>query len=98
MIYRLQKKFIAVSALSILAAVVLVLGLVSLLNLTSMNRNLDILADSIYEGNGRFPDRFKEEHPPKRSCPTKTSPLNLSIPKHRLPHATSAYGLTSMET
>ena len=69
MIYRLQKRFVLICTLSVLAVIVLVFALMTAFNISSMNRNLDILADSVSEGGGRFPDRFKEERPPKKEFP-----------------------------
>lgn len=66
MIYKLQKKFIIISTVSILAVVIIVFGLITAFSVSSMNRNLDVLADSISEGGGRFPDRFAEGRPPKK--------------------------------
>ncbi|MBQ8309913.1 MAG: HAMP domain-containing histidine kinase [Clostridia bacterium] len=58
MIYRLQKKFILISALSILIVITLIFCLMTLLNVSSMNRTLDTLADSVSRGGGKFPDSF----------------------------------------
>ncbi len=65
MIYRLQRKFIFISTVSVLSVIVLVFGTLFALNVSSMNRNLDILADTVSEGGGRFPDRFHDVPPPK---------------------------------
>lgn len=65
MIYRLQRKFILISTVSVLAVIVLVFGTLLALNVSSMNQNLDILADTVSEGGGRFPDRFHDVPPPK---------------------------------
>lgn len=58
MIYRLQRKFILISAISILIVVALIFCLMTILNISSMNRTLDSLADSVSKGGGRFPDSF----------------------------------------
>ena len=50
MIYRLQKKFILISTVAVLSVVALVFGIILVLNVSSMNRNIDILADRVSEG------------------------------------------------
>ena len=61
MIYKLQRRFILISTISVLAVVVLMFGVILALNISSMNRNVDILADRISEGGGRFPKNFNED-------------------------------------
>ena len=56
MIYRLQRRFILISAISIFLVIVIVFAAISLFNISSTNKNMDILADSVSEGGGRFPD------------------------------------------
>ena len=70
MIYRLQRNFILVCTVSVLTVIAFVFALLSLFNISSMNRNLDILADNVFEGGGRFPDRFHETPPPHREEPS----------------------------
>lgn len=60
MIYKLQRKFILICTASVFAVVALVFGFIIILNISSMNRNIDILADRLSEGGGKFPDSFKE--------------------------------------
>ena len=55
MIYRLQRRFILISAISVFAVIVLVFAAILLFNISSTNRNMDILADSVSAGGGRFP-------------------------------------------
>ena len=55
MIYRLQRKFIRICTVSILGVVLLVFAAILLFNITSTNQTMDILADSVSEGGGRFP-------------------------------------------
>ena len=66
MIYRLQRKFIFISAVSVLSVIALVFVMIFVLNVSSMNKNLDLLADTVSEGGGRFPDRFHETPPPQK--------------------------------
>lgn len=61
MIYRLQKKFILISISSILAVIAIIFGVIFILNISTMNRNMDMLADRVSEGGGRFPGSFEEK-------------------------------------
>ena len=60
MIYRLQRKFIFICTVSVLSVVALVFFIILGLNISTMNRNMDVLADSLSEGGGRFPPSFEE--------------------------------------
>ena len=60
-----------ISTLSVLLVVTLIFGVMLTLNISSMNRNMDILADKVSEGGGRFPDSFAE-----KPFPDKTPPRN----------------------
>lgn len=53
MIYRLQRKFILISTVAVLSVVALVFGVILALNISSTNRNMDMLADRVSEGGGR---------------------------------------------
>ena len=70
MIYRLQKKFILICTMSVLTVIALVFGIILILNVSSMNRNMDMLADRVSEGGGRFPGSM-EEKPPHGKEPPK---------------------------
>lgn len=74
MIYKLQKKFILISTVAVFSVVALVFGVILVLNLSSMNRNMDILADRVSEGGGRFPDSLEEKPPIDHKIPPKTEP------------------------
>ena len=63
MIYRLQKRFILICTVSVLTVIALVFGVILVLNISSMNRNMDMLADRVSEGGGRFPGSMQEMHP-----------------------------------
>ena len=56
MIYRLQRRFIFISAISIFSVIVIVFAAIAVFNISSINNNMDILADSVSEGGGKFPD------------------------------------------
>ena len=74
MIYRLRRKFIIISTVSVLAVVALVFGVILTLNLSTMNRNMDLLADRVSEGGGRFPDTFDQKLPIDNKVPPKKEP------------------------
>ncbi len=63
MIYRLQRRFILICAVSVLLVVVLIFVLIAVFQISSMNRALDTLTDSLSAGNGRFPDSFGDRIP-----------------------------------
>ena len=65
MIYRLQRRFITVSAVSLVAVVLIVFALMTVFNVTSSNRRLDVLADRVSMGGGRFPEWENDAPPPK---------------------------------
>ena len=67
MIYRLQKKFILICTVSVLAVVALVFAAFLVLNISTMNRNMDILAERVSDGGGRFPDYFDEKPVPDKN-------------------------------
>ena len=73
MIYRLRRKFILICTLSVLLVVGLVFGVILVLNVSSMNRNMDMLAERVSEGGGRFPGSF-DELPPPEKIPPKNEP------------------------
>jgi signal transduction histidine kinase len=64
MIYKLRKKFILISTVAVLSVVALVFGVLLVLNISSTNRNMDMLADRVSEGGGRFPSSFAEKPRP----------------------------------
>ena len=73
MIYRLQKRFILICTVSVLTVIALVFGVILILNISSMNRNMDMLADRVSEGGGRFPGSF-DEPPPFDKMPPRNEP------------------------
>ena len=60
MIYRLQRRFILICTVSVLSVVALVFGVIVALNISSLNRNMDILADQISEGGGTIRKEIKK--------------------------------------
>ena len=73
MIYRLQKRFILICTVSVLTVIALVFGVILVLNISSMNRNMDMLADRVSEGGGRFPGSF-DEPPSFDKMPPRNEP------------------------
>ncbi|MBR5322586.1 MAG: HAMP domain-containing histidine kinase [Clostridia bacterium] len=66
MIYKLQRRFIIICTVSVLLVVSLVFGVFFMLNISSMNRNIDILADRVSEGGGKFPSGVNEGQRPDK--------------------------------
>ena len=63
MIGKLRRKFILICAVSIFAVIAVIFVLITVLNVSSMNKTLDMLTDSLSEGNGKFPDSFDDRLP-----------------------------------
>ena len=81
MIYRLQKKFIIICTVSVLAVVGLVFGVILAWNISSMNKNMDILADQVSLGNGIFPGSFGEDFKPDQIPPAKEPSFDFITPE-----------------
>ena len=81
MIYKLQRRFILISTISVLAVVVLMFGVILALNISSMNRNVDILADRISEGGGRFPKNFNEDFKVSKKPPKDVNDFDFITPE-----------------
>ena len=86
MIYRLQKRFILICTVSVLTVIALVFGVILVLNISSMNRNMDMLADRVSDGGGRFPGSF-DEPPPFDKMPPRNEP-NFEFITPETPFAT----------
>ena len=81
MIYRLQKRFIFICTVSVLAVVALVFGVIIALNVSSLNRNMDVLADRVSEGGGRFPDFIDDMPIPDKSPPRNEPGFDFITPE-----------------
>ena len=81
MIYRLQRKFILICTVSVLTVIALVFGVILVLNISSMNRNMDMLADRVSEGGGRFPGSFNEMMPPDKKPPRNEHNFDFITPE-----------------
>ena len=81
MIYRLQKRFILISTMAVLSVITLVFSVILVLNISSMNRNMDILADRVSEGGGRFPGSFGEMMPPDKLPPRNEQNFDFITPE-----------------
>ena len=64
MIYKLRRKFVIISTISVLSVVLAVFATILIFNISSTNRTVDILADSVSEGGGRFPMPNEPGHKP----------------------------------
>ena len=69
MIYKLQRRFVLICTVSVLSVVALVFGVIVALNISSLNRNMDTLADQISAGGGRFPGSFNDGFKPDKLPP-----------------------------
>ena len=81
MIYRLQKKFILICTVSVLTVIALVFSVILVLNISSMNRNMDMLADRVSEGGGRFPGSMTEKPQPEKIPPQNNQNFDFITPE-----------------
>ena len=81
MIYRLQKRFILICTVSVLTVIALVFGVILALNISSMNRNMDMLADRVSEGGGRFPGSMEEKPEPDKMPPPNAQDFAFITPE-----------------
>ncbi|MBE6591044.1 MAG: HAMP domain-containing histidine kinase [Ruminococcaceae bacterium] len=81
MIDRLRRRFIIISIVSVLSVVTLVFGLILSWNIVSLNRNMDILADRVSEGGGRFPGTPNEGPRPDKMPPKNDQSLGFINPE-----------------
>ena len=81
MIYRLQKKFILICTVSVLTVIALVFGVILALNISSMNKNMDMLADRVSEGGGRFPGSMEEKPQPDKMPPPNAQNFEFITPE-----------------
>ena len=81
MIYRLQRKFILICTVSVLTVIALVFGVILVLNISSMNRNMDMLADRVSEGGGRFPGAMEEKPQPDKMPPPNAQDFEFITPE-----------------
>ena len=81
MIYKLQWRFILISTVSVFGVVTLVFGIFFFLNVSSMNKNMDVLADRVSEGGGRFPNSFDENFKPDAKPPRGEMDFSFITPE-----------------
>ena len=81
MIYKLQRRFILISTVSILTVVVLVFSVILGFNISSTNQTVDVLADSVSEGGGRFPTGGSPSPKPGGLPPNKVPDFNFITPE-----------------
>lgn len=81
MIYKLRRKFILISTVAVLSVIALVFGVILALNISSMNKNMDILADRVSEGGGRFPGSFGEIISPDKTPPKNEQNFEFITPE-----------------
>ena len=81
MIYKLQRKFILICTASVLAVITVIFGVILIWNIVSMNRNVDMLADRISDGGGRFPGSFDENFKPDMKPPEGDESFDFITPE-----------------
>lgn len=81
MIYKLQRKFVLICTVSVLSVVALVFSVIVALNISSLNKNMDVLADQISEGGGRFPGSFNDGFKPDRFPPRNEPNFDFISPE-----------------
>lgn len=81
MIYRLQRRFILICTASVLSVVVIIFAAILLFNTYSTNQTLDVLADSVSEGGGRFPAGVTPSLKPGGLRPNKVPDFNFITPE-----------------
>jgi len=59
----------------------LVFGVILVLNISSMNRNMDMLADRVSEGGGRFPGSMQEKPPHDKMPPPNDQSFEFITPE-----------------
>lgn len=96
MIYRLRRKFILICAVSVLLVVTLVFGVILMLNISSLNKTMDVLADSVSAGGGRFPSFFEGGFKPDLYYPKDQQSFDFITPE--TPFATRHFTVLFDET
>ena len=81
MIYKLQRRFILICTVSVLSVVALVFCMIVALNISSLNKNMDVLADQVSEGGGRFPGSFNEGFKPDKFPPRNEANFGFINPE-----------------
>ncbi len=81
MIYRLQRKFIIICVVSIFSVIALIWGGLLVLNIVSLNKNMDILADFVSGGGGKFPVLFDEQFAPEKRPHDADGNFNFITPE-----------------
>ena len=81
MIYKLQRRFILICTVSVLSVVAVVFGVIVALNISSLNKNMDVLADQVSEGGGRFPGSFNDGFKPDRFPPRNEPSFDFITPE-----------------
>ena len=81
MIYRLKRRFILICTASVLTVVTLVFVVILALNISSMNRNMDMLADRVSDGGGRFPGMLEDKPHVDKAPPKNDEIFNFITPE-----------------
>ncbi len=74
MIKKLQRKFVLIATLSLLAVMVLVIGAINVINLVQMNGHVDDILDLLSENDGKFPDMPHRRDEEEQTIPGNAMP------------------------
>ena len=82
MIKKLQRKFVMITMISLLAVLLLVVGGINGLNIFQVTGKSDILLEMLAENGGRFPKQWdKGNHPPGMTEETVPKDAEETVPK-----------------
>lgn len=81
MIQKLQKKLILICTASVFSVAALIFSIILILNIISINRNIDTLADRVAEGGGTFPGYFDGVFSPDQLPPQSDSEFDYITPE-----------------
>ena len=81
MITKLRRRFIFVSTVSVILVFLFIFLLVISFNISFTNKKLDMLAEQLSFGNGRFPDSFGKEPMPDRERPKQKPGYSFITPE-----------------
>lgn len=81
MIYKLQKKFILICTVSVLAVITLVFGITLVLNISSLNKNMDMLTDKVAGGGGLFPEASEPKSHHGKTPPPQKQTFDFITPE-----------------
>ena len=85
MIKKLQRKFVGIAILSLLAVLILVEGGINIINICQVNRKSEALLDMLLDNDGKFPEQNKMK-------PSKTQDREAPPPEIKRPEDEGIFG------